>query len=128
LQTDEPDGAAAAAAAAATTPLGPRVGARRTLVVKVHDVDGRARSESPAQISDDILGTSGDAVNLRTQMSACSMGRVDFRPGDDGGDVVIDHNLYVAPRGDERHDRHIVRKQRQDERRECDHDEGTGQK
>jgi hypothetical protein len=78
------------------TSFGSHVGVKHTLVVKVYDVNGKARAESPEQISDDIFGTNGDAVNLRTQMSACSMGRVDFRPGDNGNGN-IDQTLYVAP-------------------------------
>lgn len=78
------------------TSFGSHVGVKHTLVVKVYDVNGKARTESPEQISDDIFGTNGDAVNLRTQMSACSMGRVDFRPGDNGNGN-IDQTLYVAP-------------------------------
>jgi len=94
LQTDDPD--ETAAAAPTTTSFGSHVGVRHTLVVEVYDVNGKARSESPERISDDIFGTNGDAVNLRTQMSACSMGRVDIRPGD-SGDGSIDQNLYDAP-------------------------------
>ena len=78
------------------TSFGSHVGVKHTLVVKVYDVNGKARTESPEQISDDIFGTNGDAVNLRTQMSACSMGRVDLRPGDNGNGN-IDQTLYVAP-------------------------------
>jgi hypothetical protein len=77
------------------TSFGSHVGIKPTLVVKVFDVNDKARSESAMQISDDIFGTNGDPVNLRSQMSACSMGRVDFVPGDNNN--VIDQSLYDAP-------------------------------
>ncbi|KAL3801325.1 hypothetical protein ACHAW5_002240 [Stephanodiscus triporus] len=77
------------------TSFGSHVGIKPTLVVKVFDVNNKARSESPMEISDDIFGTNGDPVNLRSQMSACSMGRVDFVPGDNN--YGIDQSLYDAP-------------------------------
>ncbi|KAL3790131.1 LOW QUALITY PROTEIN: hypothetical protein ACHAW5_000829 [Stephanodiscus triporus] len=77
------------------TSFGSHVGIKPTLVVKVFDVNDKARSETAMQISDDIFGTNGDPVNLRSQMSACSMGRVDFVPGDNNN--VIDQGLYDAP-------------------------------
>jgi hypothetical protein len=79
-----------------TTSYGPHVGVKHVLVVKVIDVNGKARIETPSQISDDIFGTNGDAVNLKSQMNACSMGRLDILPGDDSAGVV-NQDLYDAP-------------------------------
>ncbi len=51
-------------------------GDKPILVVKVTDVNGLARAESPAQIGDDIFGTLGDSVNLKSQLFNCSMGQL----------------------------------------------------
>jgi len=48
-----------------------KVGLKPILVVKVIDVNGLARQESEAQISSDVFS---DAVNLKSQLSACSYG------------------------------------------------------
>jgi hypothetical protein len=56
-------------------------GVKPILVVKVISLDGLARSESPAQIGDDIFGTLTDPVNLASQMKACSFGQLDIVPG-----------------------------------------------
>ena len=57
-------------------------GEKPILVVKVTDVNGLARTESPAQIGDDIFGTLNDAVNLKSQMAACSMNELNIVPGE----------------------------------------------
>jgi hypothetical protein len=49
-------------------------GDKPILVVKVTDSTGLARTESPTQIGDDIFGTNGDPVNLKSQLNGCSMG------------------------------------------------------
>ena len=46
------------------------------LVVKVTDSEGRKRGESTDQISDDIFGTYGDQMTLKSQMEACSYGKL----------------------------------------------------
>ena len=52
--------------------LSRREGDKAFLVVKVTDSEGRKRSESTDQISDDIFGTFGDQMTLKSQMEACS--------------------------------------------------------
>jgi len=78
-----------------TTSFGTNVGVKPVLVVKVFDVNNKARSESPMQISDDIFGTNGDPFNARSQLHACSMGRLDFMPGDNNSGL-IDQAVYDA--------------------------------
>jgi len=56
-------------------------GKKPILVIKVRDSNGLARVESPAVISDDVFGTSGDPVNLKSQMSACSFGQLNITAG-----------------------------------------------
>jgi hypothetical protein len=51
------------------------------LVVKVTDSEGRKRSESTDQISDDIFGTYGDQMTLKSQMEACSYGKLGITAG-----------------------------------------------
>jgi hypothetical protein len=58
-------------------------GTKPILVVKVTDSVGKARSETPYQIGDDIFGYGTDAVNLKSQMAACSMGDLTIVPGSD---------------------------------------------
>lgn len=79
-----------------TMSFGTNVGIKPVLVVKVFDVNNKARSESPMQISDDIFGTNGDPFNARSQLFACSMGRLDFIPGDNNSGL-IDQAMYDAP-------------------------------
>jgi hypothetical protein len=64
-------------------------GIKTILVVKVKDSDGRARSESLAQISDDVFGSFGNSMTLKSQMSACSFDQLDIIPGllPDGSDT-----------------------------------------
>ena len=58
-------------------------GDKPILVVKVTDASNPplARSESPAVIGDDIFGYHGDTVNLKSQLSDCSMGKLNIVPG-----------------------------------------------
>lgn len=56
-------------------------GKKPILAVKVFDVNGLARSENPAAISDDIFGTGTDPVNLKSQMAACSFGKLNITAG-----------------------------------------------
>jgi len=48
------------------------------LVVRVTDKDGKVIGDSAAQVGDNIFGTDGDPVNLKSQMLACSYGVVDI--------------------------------------------------
>ena len=56
-------------------------GDKPILVVKVTDSAGKARSENSAQISDNIFGTYGDLVNLKSQLAACSFDQLIVQPG-----------------------------------------------
>ena len=56
-------------------------GDKPILVIKVIDSEGRKRQESTAQISDDVFGTYGDKVTLRSQMNGCSFGKVNIQAG-----------------------------------------------
>ena len=49
--------------------------------MKVIDSEGRKLTESADQISDDIFGTYGDQMTLKSQMNACSYGKVDIIAG-----------------------------------------------
>eukprot|EP00557_Chaetoceros_sp_GSL56_P003157 CAMPEP_0176495950 /NCGR_PEP_ID=MMETSP0200_2-20121128/10937_1 /TAXON_ID=947934 /ORGANISM="Chaetoceros sp., Strain GSL56" /LENGTH=522 /DNA_ID=CAMNT_0017893877 /DNA_START=1696 /DNA_END=3260 /DNA_ORIENTATION=- len=55
-------------------------GDKPILVVKVVDAVGKARAESLSTISDDVFGTFGDPVNLKSQMFACSFGQLNILP------------------------------------------------
>ncbi len=57
------------------------VGDKPYLVVKVTDSEGRKRGESTDQISDDIFGTYGDQMTLKSQMEACSYGKLGITAG-----------------------------------------------
>ncbi len=56
-------------------------GDKRFLVVKVIDSDGRQVPQSHQQISDDVFGTFGDQVTLKSQMESCSFGKLTIIPG-----------------------------------------------
>lgn len=57
-------------------------GVKPILVVKVKDVNGLERSETPAQIGDNVFGTNGDPVNLKSQLYDCSMTKLNVTQGD----------------------------------------------
>jgi len=72
---------------------------RTVLAIRVVANDS-ATTASEATISDEVFGTSGDDVNLRTQMARCSLNQVDFAPasgpwGDDGV-VTVNLNMNVT--------------------------------
>jgi len=62
-------------------------GDKPILVVKVTDSVGKARVESPAVISSDVFS---DALNLKSQMHACSFGQLNIVPGDTSFDPDAD--------------------------------------
>lgn len=68
------------------------LGDKPILVVKVTDSDDVTRPESAAEISDDIFGTLGDPVNLKSQMAACSFGQLNIIPG-----TIEPASLEAAP-------------------------------
>ena len=58
-------------------------GDKTILVVKVTDAVGKARPETIRTISDDVFGTFGDPVNLKSQMLGCSFGKFNILPATD---------------------------------------------
>ena len=50
-------------------------GSKKTLVVRVTDIDGRSVAEDAAYISDKFFGTSGDTMTMKSGFDACSFGR-----------------------------------------------------
>jgi hypothetical protein len=54
-------------------------GTKRVLVIRAVASD-RSTTSSEATLSDDIFGTSGDVVNLKSQYSRCSDGKLQFQP------------------------------------------------
>jgi len=54
-------------------------GTKRVLVIRAVAAD-RATTASESTLSDDIFGTFGDPVNLRSQYSQCSDGKLQFQP------------------------------------------------
>lgn len=56
-------------------------GDKPILVVKVIDSEGRQRPESTDTISDDIFGTYGDSMTLKSQMGECSFGKFNIIAG-----------------------------------------------
>ena len=57
------------------------VGDKPILVIKVTDSEGLSRGESAAVISDDVFGSFGDTVTLKSQMNACSFGKLNIQAG-----------------------------------------------
>lgn len=76
--------------------FGSHTGNKPMLVVKVTDVNGLAPDETPAVISDDVFGTLGDSVTLKSQLYACSMGRLTVIAGDNNSGR-INQSVYDAP-------------------------------
>ena len=56
-------------------------GQKPILVVKVKDSEGRVRSETPSEMSNDIFGSFGDSMTLKSQMYDCSFGQLNIVPG-----------------------------------------------
>jgi hypothetical protein len=72
-------------------------GTKPILVVKVTDSTGLARSETPAQIGDDIFGTINDPNNLKSQLYDCSMGKLTVTEGDTSLPNGVPNGKGVAP-------------------------------
>ena len=51
------------------------------LVVRVTDSGGLVHPDSPATMSDNVFGTGTDQVNLKSQMEACSFGKLNMTAG-----------------------------------------------
>ena len=67
-------------------------GVKPILVVKVKDSEGRVRSETPSEISNDIFGSFGDSMTLKSQMHDCSFGQLDIVPGVVPNDSGVNEN------------------------------------
>lgn len=82
-------------------------GTKPILVVKVTDSVGKARSETPFEIGDNIFGYGTDQVNLKSQMAACSMNTLDIVPGSDpngsqSATGVVEVTINVSLEGNSR--------------------------
>jgi hypothetical protein len=55
------------------------VGTKTVLILRVDAQDSRT-SASEAELADDVFGSSGDQLNLKSQYSACSGGKLTFGP------------------------------------------------
>lgn len=82
------------------------VGSRTVLVLRVIATDA-STTATVAELSDSVFGTSGDPVNLASQMSACSYGQLTMIPYSgttstgvtiSGGVVEVPINTYVGGR------------------------------
>ncbi len=71
-------------------------GDKHTLVVRVTDSKGRVVPRCAAQVGDDIFGTRGDPVNLRTQMYLCSYGQTRFIAGDPPTNSAGNHEVAAG--------------------------------
>ena len=60
-------------------------GSKTVLVVRIINQGDTANSvtASATQLSDDVFGTNGDPVNLKSQYAACSHGKLNFSPAPD---------------------------------------------
>lgn len=56
-------------------------GVKPILVVRVTDAEGKVVPQNAEQVGDDIFGTKGDPVNLKSQMSACSFNQLNITAG-----------------------------------------------
>ncbi len=84
-------------------------GDKPILVVKVTDADGKVVPYTNAQVSDDVFGTNGDPVNLKSQMYGCSFGQLNIIPGKTfgkGDDIaapgVIEVTIPITLEGNDR--------------------------
>ena len=58
-------------------------GTKPILAVRVTDSTGKVHPNSPTLMADNIFGTNGDPVNLKSQLSACSHGKLNVVPAPD---------------------------------------------
>jgi hypothetical protein len=75
---------------------------KTVLVLRIEAAD-KATTASEAQLSDDIFGTDGDSLNLKSQFNECSYGQLQFEPltssavvGSDGVYTVALPNMTVT--------------------------------
>jgi hypothetical protein len=81
-------------------------GTKKVLVIRAVAAD-RSTTASESTLSDEIFGTSGDPVNLKSQYSRCSDGKLQFQPlttnkkvGSDGVYTVKLPTTYVSGAND----------------------------
>ncbi|KAI2492864.1 Gametolysin peptidase M11 [Fragilaria crotonensis] len=65
------------------------------LVLRIEAAD-KATTASESQLSDDIFGTNGDSLNLKSQFNACSYGQLQFEPLTSNGIVGTDAVYTVS--------------------------------
>jgi len=69
-------------------------GQKKVLVVRADAIDGMTTANI-ATLSDNIFGTSGDSVTLKSQYDECSYGKLTFEPYDDIGVIDVELNSNV---------------------------------
>ena len=69
-------------------------GDKKTLVVRVTDIDGRSVNEDAAYISDKFFGTYGDTMTMKSGFDACSFGKFTVTNDYEG---QVDTSLLSAP-------------------------------
>jgi hypothetical protein len=69
-------------------------GKRRVLVVRADAYD-KSTSADMATLSNNIFGTSGDSVTLKSQYEECSHGQLTFIPYDESGVIEVELEGYV---------------------------------
>ena len=60
-------------------------GVKKFILFRVTDVNGEVHPDSAATMSDNMFGTNGDTINLKTQLDACSAGKYTVEPGGKNG-------------------------------------------
>jgi len=60
-------------------------GVKKFILFRVTDVNGEVHPDSAATMSDNMFGTNGDSINLKTQLDACSAGKYTVEPGGKNG-------------------------------------------
>ena len=67
------------------------------LVVRVTDVNGLVYPHDAETMSDKVFGTKGDPVNLKSQMAACSFGKLNIMAGNPDSPLPSDIEIEEAP-------------------------------
>lgn len=68
---------------------------KKVLVLRIEAAD-KATTASESELSDDIFGTDGDLLNLKSQFNACSYGQLQFEPLTSNGIVGTDGVYTVS--------------------------------
>jgi hypothetical protein len=69
-------------------------GTSSAVVIRVTSGDGFSPTKTAAELSDDIFGTNGDLMNLKTGYQACSGGKLNFVPGT--GPNIVDGVMEIS--------------------------------